>query len=451
MNTLLAIDISNSKIVSVIAKNDITDKTNILGVGIEKSKGIEKGNIINIEAAANSIKKSVESAKHFSDDEIDQVYVTISGSFAKNIKTTATANVPSGQITRKEIYLVMQTAISNANISTDFDVIHAIPITFKVDDSENIEDPLSMIGSRLEVIMHVITAKKSYLNNIKNAVKLSGYDVNNFVLNSYASAFSLVEDLDEEKKKSGYLVIDFGSTSTSIAIFKGKSIIHNDFIPVGSDHITRDLSIMLNTPISAAEAVKIKYGTLLQPQDGIEKIKIPKNNDESNSSEISIEYIISILQARIEETLIILRDNLDKNQMSHHFKSGIILTGGTSNIKGIRELCFKIFSDKMVKVDYPANIKNDFLNFEEPIYSTTMGLVKYALNPNPYYELDSSKKLRTKEIKQQRQPQPTIIQAGSQSAQPKPTNNGIVMDDTKLKPKKKSFFGKLKELIEGHL
>jgi len=443
-NTVLTIDISNSKIVSVIAKNDITDKTTILGVGIEKSKGIEKGNIVNIESAATSIKKSVDAAKSLANDDVDTVYVTISGSFTKSLRTTGTVNIPSGQITKKEINHVMQIALYNANILTDFDVIHAVPINFKVDESDNIEDPLSMTGNRLEVVMHIITAKKSYLNNIKNAVKLSGYDVNNFVLNSYASAFALVDDLDEEKKKYGFLVIDFGSTSTSIAIFKGKSIIYNDFIPIGSDNISKDLSLMLGTPYSAAEAVKLKYGTLLPHQDGIERIKIPKNNDEQNSIETSFDYIISIIHARVEETILIIKDNLEKKDFMNSFKSGIIITGGASGLKGIRELCFKIFTDKMVKIDYPANIKNDFLNFEDPIYSTTMGLLKYALNPNPYYELDSSKKLRTKEQK------PTVVQ--NRDIGRNIPNNGINLTETKIeRDKPKGFFSRLKENLEEYI
>ena len=227
MNTILTIDISNSKIVSTIAKNDITDKIEILGVGIEKKvRGIEKGNITNLEAVASCIKKSVDAARSYAEDvEIDKVYATISGSFAKNVKATGTVNVPGNQITEKEINVVMQKAITNANIPADYDLIHAIALGFKVDENQNIENPISILGSRLEVSINAIIAKKSYLNNLKTAVKHSGFDIDVFVLNTYATTNAIAQTLDDDKKANGYLIIDIGSTSTGFSILKGKSIV----------------------------------------------------------------------------------------------------------------------------------------------------------------------------------------------------------------------------------
>ncbi len=452
MNTILAIDISNSKTVCAIAKNDIAGKINILGVGIEKSKGIEKGSITNIDLASSSIKKSIESAKSYTITEIDSVYATISGAFTKEIKSSGTANVPSGQITKKEINLVIQTALTNANIPTDYDTIHSIPLSFKVDDNENIEDPLNMIGGRLEVKINSIIAKKSYLNNIRQAVKSSGHDVDFFVLNSYATAHALVDELDEEKKQNGYLVIDIGSTSTNASIIKGKSIVSTFFIPVGSENITKDLSIMLNTPSNIAEAVKIKHGTLINSGESDERIKFPKGNDDSAMVETSIEYIISIVHARLEELLIILRDKIEQKNELGIFKSGIILTGGACNIRGIRDLCFKVFNDKMVKIDCPANIRNDFLNFEEPIYATSVGLIQFALDKSKSYELDSSKKLRAKEPKQATQaPRQTQTFQPTQAVEAKPAVANDFNEVKIKKTKNTGFMAKLKELIEGHL
>lgn len=451
MNTILTIDISNSKIVSTIAKNDITDKTEILGVGIEKKvRGIEKGNITNLEAAASCIKKSVDAARSYAEDvEIDKVYATISGSFTKNIKAVGTVNVPSNQITEKEINVVMQKALTNANIPADYDLIHAIALGFKVDENQNIENPLNIIGSRLEVNINAIIAKKSYLNNLKTAVKHSGFDIDVFVLNSYASTNAIAQTLDDDKKANGYLVIDIGSTSTGFAILKGKSIIFSDFLPIGSENITKDLSIMLNTSKESAENVKQKYGTLLASSHTQDKIRFTKSTEENVSIETSMEYIISIIHARLEELFILIREKIETKGLSHSFKSGIILTGGACNTRGINELCSKIFVGNVVRISSPQNLKNNFLNFEEPIYASTVGLVKYAFEITNPYELDSRKMIRIKERKAYPKPQ-QHKEMPAQRVEPRPQP----LSDTKIieKPKTKNgLFAQIKKIIEGHL
>ena len=289
-NTFLAIDIGSSNITAVIAKHDLENNINILGTGIQKSGGINKGLIINIEEASKSIKDAVSIAKRTTTELIDTTVVSISGSYSKSIRSSGSVNVPNGLITETEINQVMQMALYNATIVPEYEVVHVVPIFFKVDDSVEVDNPLNMNGSRLEVSVYIVTAKRTALTNIKSALKTSGIEVVKFVLDSYASALAV---LDDQQKKFGAVVINLGSTTTEFVYFKGNSIIFNGFIPVGSNHITNDLSVMLHTPPTAAEKIKLEYGSLLRnysPNNelGVTKVKIPRIGDE----ESMMKYII---------------------------------------------------------------------------------------------------------------------------------------------------------------
>ena len=249
-NTFLEIKKGSSTITAVIAKHDLENNINILGTGIQKSNGINKGLIINIEEASKSIKDAVSVAKRTTTEMIDTTVVSISGSYSKSIRSSGSVNVPNGLITETEINQVMQMALYNATIVPEYEVVHVVPIFFKVDDSIEVDNPLNMNGSRLEVSVYIVTAKRTALTNIKSALKISGIEVVKFVLDSYASALAV---LDDQQKKFGAIVINLGATTTEFVYFKGNSIIFNGFIPVGSNHVTNDLSVMLHTPPTAAE------------------------------------------------------------------------------------------------------------------------------------------------------------------------------------------------------
>jgi len=283
-NTFLAIDIGSSAVTAVIAKHDLDNNINILGTGIQKSNGINKGLIINIEEASKAIKDAVSVAKRSTTEMIDTTVVSISGSYSKSIRSSGSVNVPNGLITETEINQVMQMALYNATIVPEYEVVHVVPIFFKVDDSVEVDNPLNMNGSRLEVSVYIVTAKRTALTNIKSALKISGIEIVKFVLDSYASALAV---LDEQQRKFGAIVINLGSTTTEFVYYKGNSIIFNGLIPVGSNHITNDLSVMLHTPPTAAEKIKLEYGSLTRnysPNNelGVTKVKIPRIGDEES-------------------------------------------------------------------------------------------------------------------------------------------------------------------------
>ncbi len=433
-NTFLAIDIGSSNITAVIAKHDSEHNINILGTGIQKSGGINKGLIINIEEASKSIKDAVSIAKRTTTDLIDTTVVSISGSYSKSIRSSGSVNVPNGLITETEINQVMQMALYNATIVPEYEVVHVVPIFFKVDDSVEVDNPLNMNGSRLEVSVYIVTAKRTALTNIKSALKSSGIDVVKFVLDSYASALAV---LDDQQKKFGAVVINLGATTTEFVYFKGNSIIFNGFIPVGSNHITNDLSVMLHTPPTAAEKIKLEYGSLLRnysPNNelGVTKVKIPRIGDEESISEVALDYIQTIIHARVEEVLILVKNRLKKSGHLDNTGSGIVITGGMSCLDGIKKLAEKIYEGIPISVSNPKNIKNGFMSFDEANMSTTVGLLIYGLGSNKSYQLDSSKKL-LKPLKKDKMIEPKVLPIDNTVEKPAATHHQSVREEIQIK------------------
>jgi cell division protein FtsA len=397
--SILAIDIGTTNIVSIVAKNDLNKKINILGIGKISSQGVKNGTIVDIDLASNCINDSITLARSSSGISIDSTLVSINDMHTRNRRSSGYINVPSGHITIKEINQVLTMALYDAQIVPDFEIIHVIPLYFKIDDNNVIENPLNMNGSRLEVYANIITAKKTTLTNIKNALKKSNIDVDNFILSSYAST---IATLNDEQKSTGTAVIDMGGSTSKMSIFKNRSITYNTAILIGSQYITSDLSTMLNTPLSAADEVKKQYASLISKnehelENTITKVKIPVLGNEHDSKEISLDLIQPIIHARVEETLCLLHDKLKSSGLDDTIKN-IVLTGGMSKIYGIETLAQRIFTNFSVKVSKPKNIQNGYIDFNDETLSTIVGILIYGLDEDPFFELDSKGILRKKEF-----------------------------------------------------
>jgi cell division protein FtsA len=196
--------------------------------------------------------------------------------------STGIVNIPNKEISLKEIERVMRTSLYNANIPNEYEILHTLPFNFKVDDQDYIEDPLGMNASRLEVETHIITTQKSNFHNLRKAVRAAGVEVENVVLSGYASAIAVLND---DEKELGVAVVDMGGSTSNIVIHSGNSIRFNDFLGVGSNHITNDLSMALHTPLNVADRVKMEYGSLYTPNNDL--IELPIIGDESSTHEVS--------------------------------------------------------------------------------------------------------------------------------------------------------------------
>ena len=387
-NTILAIDIGSTKVCAIIAEIEDT-KVKIQGHGIAKSQGIKKGAITNIEHASKAIKKAINDAKRIADSNLTSATVSISNAYAKSLNSTGVVNIPHKDISIKEINRVMQTALYNANVPNEYDVIHVLPYNFRVDDQDFIEDPFGMNASRMEVDVNIIMTQKSNLSNLKKAVRSAGVEIEGIVLSGYASA---IATMDEDEKELGVAVIDLGGQTSNLVIHTGNSIRYNDFLGVGSNHITNDLSMALHTPLQIAENVKIRHGNLVETSNEI--IELPIIGDEENRNNVSLEIVHSVIFSRVEEALIILANSLEKSSLKDQIGAGIILTGGMTKLKGIRELAQSIFPAMPVRIGKPnKEIEELFDELKDPAYSTVLGLLLYKAGWHTQYEINFQQEL----------------------------------------------------------
>jgi len=386
--TVLAIDIGSTKICAIIAQVNYDDSISIIGAGTSKAQGLKRGSITNIELASKSIKLAVSDAKRVAGSDVKTAIVSISGAYTKSLNSNGIVNIQSKEISFKEIERVMKTSLYNANIPNEFDVLHALPYNFKVDDQDFIEDPLGMNASRLEVETHIITTQKSNLNNLKKAVNGAGIEVENIILNSYASS---IATLNEDEKELGVAMIDMGGNTSNITIHSGNAIRYNEFLGVGSNHVTSDLSMALHTPLNVADSVKINYGSLLTPSNDL--IELPIIGDEENTHEVSLEVVHNVIFARVEETLMILAQFIENSGLKDQIGAGVVLTGGFSKMDGIRDLAIATFGSVPVRLARPQEMDGLFDNLRGPEFSSAIGLVMYSASYTRY-EIDVNKRVR---------------------------------------------------------
>jgi cell division protein FtsA len=387
--TVLAIDIGSTKICAIIAEISDDNSIAITGAGISKAQGLKKGSITNIELASKSIQLALNDAKRVSGSDVKSAIVSISGAYTKSLNSNGIVNIQNKEVTFKEIERVMQTSLYNANIPNEYDVLHALPFNFKVDDQDMIEDPLGMNASRLEVDTHIITTQKSNLNNLKKAVKGAGVEVDSIVLNGYASS---IATLNEDEKELGVALIDMGGNTSNITIHSGNAIRYNDFLGVGSNHVTSDLSMALHTPLNVADSVKLNYGSLLTPSSDL--IELPVIGDENTTHEVSLEVVHNVIYARVEETLMILAQFIENSGLKEKIGAGVVLTGGFSQMEGIRDLAVATFGSVPVRLAKPKEMDGLFDNLRSPEYSSAIGLIMYTASSYTQYEIDVNKNVR---------------------------------------------------------
>lgn len=242
-------------------------------------------------------------------------------------------------------------------------------------------------ASKLKPILSL--PKKSNLNNLRKAVKAAGVDVESVVLSGYASAIAV---LNSDEKELGAAVVDMGGNTSNIVIHSGHAIRYNDFLGVGSNHITNDLSMALHTPLHTADNVKINYGSLYAPSNDL--IELPVIGDETSTHEVSLEVVHNVIYARVEETLMIIAQSIEKSGLKEHMGAGVVLTGGFTKIEGLRELAVAILDNMPVRLAKPTDVGGLFDTLRDPSYSGAVGLIKYLADGYTPYEIDVNRRMR---------------------------------------------------------
>ncbi|MDR0664427.1 MAG: cell division protein FtsA [Helicobacteraceae bacterium] len=400
---ILAIDVGSHKICALVAQIGSDRTARVIGTGLARSQGLKKGAIVDITKASEAIKAVANDACQSAGIALQKAVVSVSGAYAASLQSVGKANIPTKEIEPKDVNRVMRLALDSAAMPPpDHEILHVLPFSFKVDDQPNVQDPVGMSGSRLEVQVNIVITQKMALDNLRKAIAAAGIEIENLALSSYAASIAV---LGEDEKELGACVIDMGASTCNLAIYQGAAPRHCDFFAVGGGHITSDLSISLHTPINAAERIKIEYGSLKRREGAT--IEIPEIGVESATRAASLETISNVIGARMEETLLILSGLLGKSRLKNGAGAGVVITGGASKLDGVSEIAPPIFGNIPVRIARPKPLSGLTETFRDPAFAVVIGLVRYGAGEFTPYEIDSTNVLRIKSAARKPPPEET--------------------------------------------
>jgi len=346
----------------------------VLAVNQVYSSGMRRGNVIDIESSARAIDELLDGAERISGTQIESTRVGFSGTSVSTLTNRATIAITqlSHEISSEDVQRAIQAA-RMIPIPPDRSVVHVIPRQYIVDGYEGVVDPLGMMGSRLEVEVIIVTAMTSALQNLVKTVSRTGTKVKELVLSSILAAEAV---LLPAEKEMGVALIDIGGGTSDIAVFEQGSLIFASVLPIGGDYITRDLAVGLRTTIDEARRIKENHGyatVSLAPEGKMVDIT---NIYGKESRQVSEKTIAAIIQPRVEELLELLDLELRRAGFSGVLPAGIVLTGGSSLLKGIVQVGEE-YLNMPIRIGYPENI--GFGNQQYgPEYAAVLGNLIYG-------------------------------------------------------------------------
>jgi len=370
---IVALDIGTSKVVAVVAEMLPEGRFEVLGLGQHESRGMRKGVVVNIETTVNSIQRALEEAELMADCKIRDVFTGIAGSHIRSFNSSGMVAIKDKEVTATDVARVIETAKA-INIPTDQQVLHVLTQEFIVDGQEDIREPIGMSGIRLEVRVHIVTGAVSAAQNIVKCVRRCGLEVQDLILQPLASSLAC---LTPDEKELGVALVDIGGGTTDIAIFTGGAIRHTAVIPIAGDQITRDVAAALRTPTPDAEEIKLRYGVAKQVlASPDERIEVPGLGDRG-PRQLSRQALGAVIEPRVEELFTFVQQVIRESGYDELLSSGIVLTGGTSQMPGVVELAEDIFL-KPVRLGVPEYTGSLADVVRSPRFSTVMGLLAEA-------------------------------------------------------------------------
>lgn len=371
--TIVGIDIGTSKICALVGRIEAEGEIKILGVGIEPSQGIRKGAVVDIAAASRAITHALDKAERTSGLEINGALVTLAGSQIQSMNNMGVAGISGRVIDQGDIMRAMDAARA-VQIPQDQEVIHVIQRTFSVDGQEGIRSPLGMHGYRLEVEAHIITASAMAVENLRQCVNAAGVEVSQFVLNPLAAAEIVLSDAEREM---GVVVCDIGGGTTDMAIYIEGDVWHTAVLSLGGDHITSDIAHGLRLSTDQAELIKRQHGHTSRGDVPREEFFSVRPFGDDVPVRVSRGDLAHIIGSRTEEIFGLVLQEIKRSGYDGLLPAGVVLTGGTSQLPGIRKLAGEVLG-MPARVARPENLTGMVDQLNSPAYAASVGLLKWA-------------------------------------------------------------------------
>jgi len=379
------LDIGSTKVVCMIgrltprAESEIlpgrTHNVEIIGIGHQKSRGVKNGVITDLDAAESVVRLAVDAAERMAGLTIESLIVNVSAGRLQSDVYTATIDLGGQEVDANDLRKVLAVA-GHQSLRQDRAILHSLPTGFSLDGERGIRDPLSMFGDVLGVDMHVLTAERTALKNLELCINRAHLSVEGMVATPYASGLSALVD---DEVELGCACIDMGGGTTTISVFAEGKLVHIDAVSLGGHHVTTDLARGLSTRIEDAERLKVVHASAL-PNAGDERdlVSIPPigEDDRDQPTQVPRALVSRIVRARIEETLELIRDRIQRSGFSPIVGKRVVLTGGASQLTGLSEAARRILA-RNVRIGRPMGVSGLPTAAKGPAFSTAVGLLIY--------------------------------------------------------------------------
>lgn len=396
---ICSIDVGSSKIATLIASVDETDKVNLIGVSQTPSRGVRKNQVVDIVEAVSAITESVEAAERMAGYSISQAYVSLGGPQIESINSHAVVAVsePEGEIKESDI-LRVNDAAKAVPLPSSREILHVIPRTFTVDGQEGIKDPVGMTGIRLETETHIITGSATSMRNLVKCVSEVGIDVLELVFTGIASNFAVLTDTEKEL---GVVLVDIGGETTDVVIFVDGSVAYSAVVSIGARHITSDMAVGLRVSLESAEKIKLSLGrSIKQPVTNEESTDLETNKKkveetldvkalgiEEDIQKISRKAVSDgIIRPRLQEIFKYVAKEIKKSGFGVQIPSGLVICGGGAQTAGVLEQAKYVlgFPARIGKIDGIGGLVEEI---DSPSFATAAGLILYGASQGGRGEL----------------------------------------------------------------
>lgn len=392
---IAAIDVGSTKVSTIIGQlNEDGDRINVVGASSIPSLGIRKGQIVNIEKAADVIVRSVEASERMAGFSLSKIFVSVGGAHisSQNSHGIVAVAEPQGEIIPDDVRRVIEAAKA-ISLPSSREILHVIPRTYTVDSQEGVADPIGMSGVRLEVETHIITGSTTAIKNLSKCVSEVGANVEAMVFSGIASAESV---LTETERELGVVLADIGGGTTSVVLFIEGAPAYTAVLPIGACNVTNDLAIGLRLSLEGAEKLKISLSEKVKKPDGGE---IPLDEDEVDLARLGIyeetkkvsrkTIVEGIIRPRLNEIFGMVGAEIQRSGFAGLTPSGIVLAGGGASTVGAAEACRKCLS-LPVRIGIPDKVSglvDDILN---PAFASAIGLLIYGNKNSAGVSLNST-------------------------------------------------------------
>lgn len=395
---IAAIDMGSSKVATLVgqvATDPVTGETsvNIVGASQSDSRGIKKGQIVDIEEAVEATISSVEGAERMAGYNLDSAYVSIGGAHihSQNSHGVVAVSNPEGEIGENDIDRAIEAA-SAVSLPVSREIIYVVPREFIVDGESGVKDAVGMSGVRLEVDTHIVSAASAALKNAKKAVNEVGIKIEDTVFSGIASGEAV---LTPTEKELGCVLIDVGGGTTSVTAYVDGAVTYSGVIPIGAKNVTNDLAIGLRVSLETAEKIKLALSE--------KKKRDVEENDELDLAGLNITeikkiskktLIEGIIRPRLNEIFSMVKIELEREGINNRIPAGAIITGGGAETAGVVDSAKRMLSVP-VRIGLPKGISGLIDDVINPSFSTCVGLILYGAKARPVENLTSfSKKMK---------------------------------------------------------